>query len=196
MTSGRSPSPSRALWELKAEQVMDRVFSKALGVPAPTAPTDTIEVEIREERPSATAPGSSAHQPKLLLAIAGSILLLSGGPSFALWRGWTQANLDLRQERTLRLLEGIRGLGSPAPAATAATTNNAQADLPPPPPPGEPWIEELGQLPAGEFPGGAPPLRVPVSGTLNASAPPATNSSGGAGGGLPPIHISAPTRPS
>jgi hypothetical protein len=171
---------------LKAEQVMDRVFSKALGVPAPTAPTDTIEVEIREERPSAAAPGSSAHQPKLLMAIAGSILLLSGGTSFALWRGWTQANLDLRQERTLRLLEGIRGLGSPAPAATAATTNNTQANLPPPPPPGEPWIEELGQLPAGESPGGAPPLRVPVSGTLHASAPPATNSSGGAGGGSLP----------
>jgi hypothetical protein len=177
---------------LKAEQVMDRVFSHALGVPAPAAPTDTIEVEIREESPPAAVPGSPTHHPKLLLAAAGSFLLLTGGTSFALWRGWTQANLDLRQERTLRLLEGIRGLGHSAPAAPAATTSKAQADLPPPPPPGEPWIEELGQLPAGEAPGGAPPLRVPVSGTLDASAPPASasaaasNNSGAASGGSLP----------
>lgn len=161
---------------------MDRVFANTLGVPAQAAPADAIEVEIRDERPPAAARGSQANQPTLLLAAAGSILLLTGGTSFALWRGWTQANLDLRQERTLRLLEGIRGLASPAPAATAATTNNAQPDLPPPPPPGEPLIEELGQLPAGESPGGVPPLRVPVSGTLNASAPPAISSSSAAGG--------------
>lgn len=187
---------------------MDRVFSNALGIPAQAAPADTIEVEVREETSAAAGPSGSwtrwwsdnkTHQPKLLLAAAaGSILLITGGTSFALWRGWTQANLDLRQERTLRLLEGIRGLDSPAaPAATAPTTSKAEAGLPPPPPPGEPWIEELSQLPAGESPspGGAPPLRVPVSGTLNASAPPATasaaSSSGGAaaagGGSLPEL---------
>ena len=203
MTSGRSPSPSRALWELKAEQVMDRVFSNAFGMPAQTAPADTIEVEVREETPVAAGlvggwtrwwSDNTAHQPKLLLAAAaGSILLLTGGTSLALWRGWSQANLDLRQERTLRLLAGIRGLGSPAaPAATAPTTRKADAGLPPPPPPGEPWIEELGQLPAGESPGGAPPLMVPVNGTLNAPPPPATasaagsSSSGAAGGGSLP----------
>ena len=184
---------------------MDRVFGNALGEPAQAPPTDTIEVEVREESTaSAGLTGSwtrwwtdnKAHQPKLLLAAAaGSILLVTGGTSFALWRGWTQANLDLRQERTLRLLEGIRVLGSPAPpAATAPTTSKAEADLPPPPPPGEPWIQELGQLAAGESPspGGMPPLRVPVSGTLNATAPAATasaaaSSSDAAGGSLPEL---------
>ena len=179
---------------------MDRVFSNALGEPAQAAPADTIEVEVREETTAAAGPSGSwtrwwtnnkTHQPKLLLAAAaGSILLITGGTSLALWRGWTQANLDLRQERTLRLLEGIRGLGSPAaPAATAPTTSKAEAGLPPPPPPGEPWIEELGQLPAGESSGGAPPLRVPVSGTLNAPPPPATASaaSSSGGGSLPEL---------
>jgi hypothetical protein len=194
---------------------MDRVFNNALDLPAQTVPADTIEVDVREETTASAGlagswtrwwASSQPLQPQLLLAAAGSILLLTGATSFALWRGWTQANLDLRQERTLRLLEGIRGLASPAATTTTPTTtsnaksdsNAAAADLPPPPPPGEPWIEELSQLPAGASPGGAPPLRVPVSGTLNAPPPPASasaaasssssNGSGAtAGGNLPEL---------
>jgi hypothetical protein len=99
-------------------------------------------------------------------------LTLIGG--FSLWRGWSEARNDLRQERNLRLLEGIRSLGTapngsgtnPAPVATGS-------DALPPPPPSEPWIEELGQLEA-RSPGGVAPLQVPLNGTLQAPAPAAT----------------------
>jgi len=117
--------------------------------------------------------------PKLALACSGGLACLALGTSATLWLGWNQASADLRQERTIRLIEGIRGL-NPGEAGTSAATTTAKANKPgdvadglPPPPPNEPWIEELGQLDGqgGGGGGGAAPLQVPVNGTLRAPAP-------------------------
>ena len=98
--------------------------------------------------------------PKLAIACSGGLACLALGTSATLWLGWNQASADLRQERTIRLIEGIRGL-NPADAASPAATTTAKADKPghsadglPPPPPNEPWIEDLGQLDGGQSGGG------------------------------------------
>lgn len=180
---------SRAFWELKAEQVMDRVFagtqtSADPASPAPgvastatttaTRPDDTIEVEVRETRSRRPLP----RQAVLALAVLAGAGLVS---SLGFWRGWHQASHALHQERTIRLLEGIRGLIGEQPPAPAAPTPTAQGTgLPPPPPAGqEAWIEELGQLNAsGPASLGATPLQVPLSGTLRAPAPAAGEPAG------------------
>jgi hypothetical protein len=199
LSASRPTNTSRAYWELKAEQVMDRVFENA-GRPSPAqlhhAPRATahqaapppdpepIEVEVREahwrwpwRRPQAWQLAS--------ITLAGLGLL--GG--LGLWHGWSEARNDLRQERNLRLLEGIRSLES-APATTQAAAPDPNSDGLPPPPPSEPWIEELGQLESSTPPAGAPPLQVPLNGTLQAPAPPATASApstASAGSGTPEL---------
>jgi hypothetical protein len=250
VTSSRSTTTSRAFWELRAEQVMDRVFSPAVAaVPSDgyarsdvtaarpaSNDDDSIEVEVREAPAAAAMPpaapqkaatpltavpsapqqrvaggrrrsawgqapwrpqsplfnrawlsspwqiGGVAIPPKLALACGGGLACLALGTSATLWIGWNQASQDLRQERTIRLLEGIRQLdgnetaaaADPAEKATKEDTT-ARSDGLPPPPPTEPWIEELGQL-EGQGSGGAAPLKVPVNGTLRAPAPVASAS--------------------
>jgi hypothetical protein len=188
VSASRPTNTSRAYWELKAEQVMDRVFehagqSTATGSPSVSAARlprerpskaeqeETIEVEVRETPPTWPAV-LLQHQPRLAMGVAAGIgcVLLAGGVS--LWYGGHVAREDLRQERNLRLLEGIRSLGQegPTPAQPGNTAEATAAnDGLPPPPPSEPWIEELGQLNGGG--GGVAPLQVPLSGTLQAPAP-------------------------
>ncbi len=120
-------------------------------------------------------------QPHLALGLLASLgcLVLAGGAS--LWHGGQTARDELRQERNLRILEGIRNLGS-APTVGEAPAANPRSDGLPPPPPSEPWIEELGQLEGGSP--AAAPLQVPLNGTLQATAPQATgNASGPANAG-------------
>lgn len=190
MSTSRSTNTSRAYWELKAEQVMDRVFENAGRTAPATAPLppaaahpqphqqEAIEVEVHEPNRLWQRPWQIAGlelPPRITLAIAGCLgcLTLIGGVS--LWHGWSEARNDLRQERNLRLLEGIRSLGSSSEPATTPTA--PAADALPPPPPTEPWIEELGQLEArSAAPGAIAPLQVPLNGTLQAPAPPAAAS--------------------
>ena len=169
---------------------------------------DSIEVEVREAPAMATPPSTARSvgqlrrpaflgawlstpwqiagvpvSPRLVVACSGGLVCLALGTSASLWLGWKQASSDLRQERTIRLIEGIRALNpgdaTSAGAATPARTDAAgdNTDGLPPPPPNEPWIEELGQL-DGQGSGGsghggraAAPLQVPVNGTLRAPAP-------------------------
>ncbi len=249
MVTGPATSTSRAFWEMKAEQVMDRVFANALHsyrrqgaevpgsaetAPAPEAPIELVEVreEPRSVATSVTtaaaaaataipappppptaaprspsrplgrgakaaspAPGWSVAgltlSPRLVMASLGSVVVMTAGASLVFWKGWSEASFDLRQERTVRLLENLRGIGTEAsaPAAVAAdkagaAKSGASADgSVPPPPPDEPWIQELGQLPGGEGGNQAAVLRVPVSGTLNRPAPPASGGPAASGGG-------------
>jgi len=185
-----SPAPasttSRAYWELKAEQVMDRVFLNAAdprpeasaAAPPPSAP---IEVAVRE--------ASTLARPSI--AVTCGLAALSLVTCLGLWRGWSEAHNDLRQERNLRLLEGIRGLAVPA-GDGAPVPALARGDGLPPPPPTEPWIEELQQLEAR--PGVLAPLQVPLSGTLRAPAPPLSSGPinpsaalAGGSGGMPEL---------
>lgn len=186
---------SRAYWELKAEQVMNRVF----------APEASIDLEIVARQPSSpAAPASSAkpHQPpvqvasalqgwpalsdrRLLLAAGLAVLGLGlAGGTAAGWGLWMQHQQALRQERNLLLIERLRDLGpadsglatNQAPGA-AADSSGAGPDLPPPPPPDEPWMQELATLPSSS----APParvLKVPMSQNLSAPPPPARRGAG------------------
>ena len=263
MATRRAINHSRAFWELKAEQVMDRVFSNAAQAypHPPERPTASeaaasepmIEVEVREEpspaaessrrggpwRPASfwTAgparsagsprpgpwPGSrrlaawnQATHPQHKLLALGSLAVLTGTASVVCWHGWNQASLDLRQERTLWLLERLKGLdaadpsgaqassasapGSPDAKASgdpAALKDNAAGSAPssvPPPPPDEPWIQQLAQLPGALLPGTRQPevLRVPVSGPLNRPAPPASGSASPVGRQSPAAQGSSP----
>ena len=247
MATRRAINHSKAFWELKAEQVMDRVFRNAAqAYPHPpelpsaseaAASEPMIEVEVREEpspaaessrrggpwRPASfwTAgparsagslrpgrwPGSrrlaawnqAAHPQHKLLAL-GSLAVLTGAASLVCWNGWNQASLDLRQERTLWLLERLKGLDtadrsgvqasspnpagspgaqtSPDPAAPKQNAAPSASSSVPPPPPDEPWIQQLAQLPGALPPSSRQPkvLRVPLNGPLNRPAPPARGS--------------------
>ena len=145
-----------------------------------------------------------ATPPQLKILALGSLAMLTGAASLVCWHGWNQASSDLRQERTLWLLERLKGLGtadpngalassasqpgasgSPAspnpaaskdPAAANAAAAGTSASSVPPPPPDEPWIQQLAQLPGALLPGSRQPevLRVPVSGPLNRPAPAAS----------------------
>ena len=124
-------------------------------------------------------------RPWQIATAAMACLTLVGG--FSLWRGWSEARNDLRQERNLRLLEGIRSLGAAPEGSGNNTASPATgSEALPPPPPNEPWIEELGQLEA-HSPGGVAPLQVPLNGTLQAPAPAATLPAAPAAGATPEL---------
>jgi hypothetical protein len=204
VSTSRSTNNSRAYWELKAEQVMDRVFGSA-GVleaspqrtarPQPQPPAqepiqEPIEVVVRETAPVVRRPwriGDVDVPPHLAFTMTAVVALMTFGVVANLWHGWNEARQDLRQERNLRLLEGVRNLGGSAvdhqPSNATTTTNG---DGLPPPPPNEPWIEELGQLEARSS-GAVAPLQVPVNGTLLAPAPPASLAATPAEGSTPEL---------
>jgi hypothetical protein len=185
LSTSRPSNTSRAYWELKAEQVMDRVFDNAgrpapATLPAPPQPQDAaIEVEVHD-----ATPAGLQLPPRLVLGLAACLGGLTLAAGISLWHGWSEARNDLRQERNLRLLEGIRSLEtSAAPAASSEAAPRGEGL--PPPPPNEPWIQELGQLDAGAG-GGVAPLQVPLNGTLQAPAPPATSSTSNAAAAAAP----------
>ncbi len=198
MGSTHRISASRAFWELKADQVMDRVFPSALPAIHPAGqPGDgdhsPIDVIVREEpprRPAAAAGAAwwagaaTAVPPRLggrpLLVLLALFSLVGMGSTLLVWRGWNQASLALQQERTLQLLERLRSLAplgsvDPEPATVATVTANGTSasagDGLPPPPPEEAWIEELEPLSSATQAAAAPPLRVPLSGTITRRAP-------------------------
>ena len=234
MTSRRAIHTSKAYWELRAEQVLDRVFSghgnsagdnsghdvvssrPKASLLWPHDPEPPIEVEVRDasdqrsdhrsdrqsalhsdpqatpQGPAQTEPAAKHHPRSATAAAAVSRLPKHAGlviaalftgvaclSSVGLWHSWNQAQQDLRQERNLRLLEGIRSLAA-APAASnpSPPAGTAAGEGLPPPPPTEPWIEDLGQL--GGPGSGLAPLQVPLSGTLRAPAPPASPATAGA----------------
>jgi len=150
--------------------MLNRVFSSE-------AP---IELEIVEPVPSSsptpapsTAPPAATATPKRgqpqVLPVAAAAAGLSSALVMAVaWGLWNQQQQALRQERNLVLLERLRNLGPGTQAADAAATGNAaDSDLPPP---GEPWIEELAQLPADGAPA-ADVLKVPFNTAIGNRAP-------------------------
>jgi len=157
---------SRAYWELRAEQVMDRVFRPLdgpSGVAADAQQPESIEVEVTEA-PARTGTG--------LLWLCGGIAGLALISAGLLALAWGRANQDLRQERTLQLLQAVRELGGSGErtAQPNPTAPQDTADQAPPPPPSEPWMEQLSALDGGG-PGGVAPLQVPLNGPLTTPAP-------------------------
>ena len=171
-----------AYWELRAEQVLNRVFE----------PEKPIEVEFcdspRQAPLQAVEPTlvinplpSQRAKPGLLLAITTGAVVVATGAALVVLGLWNQSQQAIQQERNMLLIERLRNMGPSSGAATAdataegdqssaTATGAAQGGDLPPPPPGEPWVEELAALPAT----GAPlagVLRVPVNGRITSPAP-------------------------
>ena len=175
-----------AYWELRAEQVLNRVFE----------PEKPIEVEFcdspRQAPLQAVEPTlvinplpSHRAKPGLLLAITTGAVVVATGAALVVLGLWNQSQQAIQQERNMLLIERLRNMGPSSSAATSQAKADATAegdqssataagaaqggDLPPPPP-REPWVEELAALPAT----GAPlagVLRVPVNGRITSPAP-------------------------
>ncbi|HGY5543574.1 MAG: pilus assembly protein PilZ [Prochlorococcus sp.] len=136
---------SRAYWNLRAEQVMDRVFHD------PEVPMTTAKVHIHD-------PVITKRPSWQVLSLAG---LATTGLISSLWlaHNWQGSQAQLARERNLLLIERIRKL--PTSSQTTAqepgysleiSKQNQSAeltDLPPPPDPA--WIQAL------------EPVTVPVS---------------------------------
>ena len=179
-----------AYWELRAEQVLNRVFE----------PEKPIEVEFcdspRQAPLQAVEPTlvinplpSHRAKPGLLLALTTGAVVVATGAALVVLGLWNQSQQAIQQERNMLLIERLRNMSQAAAQATADATAEgdqssataagaAQGGDLPPPPPGEAWVEELAALPAT----GAPlagVLRVPVNGRITSPAPEASGSSGG-----------------
>ena len=196
MIQVRGIPTSRAYWELKAEQVMHRVFA-----PEPSIDLEIIEPQVRTpapkpesaERQTTASPapihrsrrqrssGGPNHQDERLLLVGGlalMTLMLAGGTLAGLGL-WSQLQRAQQQERNLLLIQRLRNLSPAAAGPTANTTSPAPGAVAsgagpelPPPPPEEPWMQELATLPSSA----APParvLQVPMSNQVGAPAPPA-----------------------
>ncbi|MCP9860117.1 MULTISPECIES: hypothetical protein [unclassified Cyanobium] len=204
-----SPSPrrplrgiptSRAYWELKAEQMMNRVFDPDatidLAVAAQAEPPAPLPVATPihrlRGRPTKPAPAAATAPTRpdrhtLLLTAMGGVCMISVASSVLYLTHSSRMQQALTQERSLLLVERLRSLGPAHPAPLGAVggtdlTSGGQPLLPLsgdplPPPPDEPWIEQLSQLPQQEG-ARAPVLRVPVSPKLAAAAPPASGGGG------------------
>jgi hypothetical protein len=187
---------SRAYWELKAEQMMNRIFDPdptidlPVDEPAPAHPRRRLlpPAPPRIEAPAGAHP-RTRQTPVLLLSLLGGVCMVSAVSTVLTIASWNQVQRNLNQERNLLLVERLRSLGPanpapapaapqlPAPAPVALDPGGLAGSAPNgddlPPPPQEPWIEELSQLPNPERPA-APILRVPVSPRLAAAAVPPT----------------------
>jgi hypothetical protein len=189
----RAIPTSRAYWELRAEQMLNRVFT-------PEAP---IDVEVRDTssatpRPDRTAARTAAAArprqarasamtiPDTWVLVGTSVLVtLTTGFTLLGLTLWNQSQQAMRQERSMLLVERLRAMG-PAAAPPAPELGSIGQAIPSgqplpeasgedglPPPPLEPWMEELATLPASS----APPnrvLQVPMSSRVGSPAPPAT----------------------
>lgn len=182
---------SRAFWDLKAEQVMDRMFAKGANRTSVALLDHTpIDVAVSEAPPRAPAPPPPSRATRTAiplwqrswLLILAALALVGLTSSLLLWRNWQVANRALDQERNLKLLERLRDLVPAAaePVALPAGHVAGAAATPdpslPPPPPEEPWVQELAPLSGGTAgqASTARPLRVPVNGTITRAAPAAS----------------------
>ena len=176
---------SRAYWELRADQMMNRIFD-----PEPTIDVDGHQSQSDGHRPGdgSSSEGSLKPDPEarpqagtqsnrqtlvLFSALAG-VCMVSAASTLLYLNHWNQAQESLRQERNLMLVERLRELGpanpAPNPPPHANQLQGGQgsqvATLPyaplPPPPPEEAWIKELRSPSSHCRPPGSP-LRVPVS---------------------------------
>ena len=103
-------STSRAYWNLRAEQVMDRVFSD--GEQRLEAVTVQVEPASAPAAPRATA-AAPERQPRTLrwmLALIGMPALISMAMSVWLARNWQASQRALSRERDLQLIERVRRL--------------------------------------------------------------------------------------
>ena len=106
-----------AYWELRAEEVMDRVF--AVVTPAEgTAAIAAVEPAMAPAAEIEKAATSPWRQRRWWFVLGGLCLLSSSAAITAglLWRGWMQARDELQHQRQLELIERLKPASEPAPA--------------------------------------------------------------------------------
>ena len=207
MSPVRGIPTSRAYWELKAEQVLNRVFEpekpievEVCDTPAAFSDAGSIPIELHDLPPapakqptSKPKQASAKRQPSLLLAGASVTVMVVAGMALAVLGLWNQSQQAIRQERNMLLIERLRTMGpgtTPAqanePAQAAVAVGAGEEGGLPPPPPGEPWMEELATLPASSAPA-ADVLKVPVNSRITSPATAATGSTSGGGTNAPQL---------
>ena len=147
----RSINTSKAYWELKAEQVMDRVFQPASAQQAEL--NDAIEVDVRETTSTEANRTSSILRLQSRHWLLAGLILCALGSGLGLYQGWSSAQRQLRLERNARLLSDLRNL---TPNKEPATS-----EVLPPPPPEEAWITQLPPLSALPSESAAPAEALP-----------------------------------
>ena len=111
-------STSRAYWNLRAEQVMDRVFKDGEQT------LETVQVRVDTPAPEMRTPEMPANQPtglswpQVCLVALGVIGVLGSG---ALALHWNLTQQTLERERNLALIERLR---SNRPGGTATDAGN------------------------------------------------------------------------
>ncbi|MDP4809030.1 MAG: hypothetical protein NWR31_07655, partial [Cyanobium sp. MAG_160] len=120
MSPVRGIPTSRAYWELKAEQVLNRVFEpekpievEVCDTPAAFSDTSSIPVELHDLPPAPakqqtskpTPDSAKRHQPSLLLAGASVTVMVGAGMALAVHGLWNQSQQAIRQERNMLLIE-------------------------------------------------------------------------------------------
>jgi len=153
---------SRAYWNLRAEQVMGKVFQQEAFDQASERHLVPVDVDVHEPptQPPSPAKASPKQEPKPATPWA-IVLLSSLTVAGAVSSGWLINNLQqsrslLDQERNLMLIERLRSQNAanqplpstqPTPFQPTATPASATAATPPAPPPPEPeWMQSLEPL--------------------------------------------------
>ena len=192
---------SRAYWELRADQMMNRIFD-----PEPTIDVDGRQGHGDGNRPGGAPTGEGSLKPDpaerpqagtqsnrqtlVLFSALGGVCMVSAASTLLYLNHWNQAQESLRQERNLLLVERLRELGpanpAPNPPPHANQLQGGQgsqiATLPdpplPPPPPEEAWIQELRSPATHSCPSGSAPAgsRQPPPGQCFPSAVVASSS--------------------
>ena len=105
-----------AYWELRAEEVMDRVF--AAVNPLNSQAMVIADAPVAPQEPATAAAPSPWRQRRWWLLL-GALCLLSSSVAVTaglLWRGWMQARDELQHQRQLQLIERLKPASEPAPA--------------------------------------------------------------------------------
>ena len=174
----RHPGLSRHFWELKADQVLNKVFDQQQADDPSTNAKAFTDVEIlnfqshgtpaaNNNTQQTTNPGSTSRKPWLTLGIASAAALL-----LALIHLATEQQRSLVQAHNLRLLgqlreDSLRGSQQANQSNQTINVDQPTSSSVPPSPPDEEWIEELAKLPPSET-RASDLLKVPLNGTLQA----------------------------
>ena len=158
---------SRAYWNLRAEQVMGKVFQQEEFVHASERHLVPVDVDVHEPptqppaQPPTPAKRTPQQEPKPATPWA-IVVLSSLAVAGAVSSGWLINNLEqsrslLDQERSLMLIERLRSQNTanqplpstqttpPQPTAPQPSALNATPTAPPPPEPQ--WMQSLEPLP-------------------------------------------------
>ncbi|MGB1196219.1 MAG: hypothetical protein ACPG3W_06025 [Synechococcus sp.] len=170
--SPRLPT-SQAYWNLRAEQVMDRVFSDGERT------LEAVQVQVRDVKtppptPASTSTASSkAPEPRQRVPISLLVLTLMGVlGSFSLGLQWWSAQQALQRERNLALIEKLRQrTATTKPSEASTAIENPQEPIPAPP-----VVQQLEPvtIPIRSLPRPEDPLPTPAEVESAAAAVPVT----------------------